>query len=923
MQRTASPILCLLALGSAMAAEPASETFAAPAALSRFAVTGEVTIDATKSASADGSGSLRLAAKSTAVLKLREEDGSGRVSFKIFEDGAKPADPKARASGAFSGVQQSDGMALVIGPFYAPYLGGDGSYALCNFIPGKDSPFSFVRHLGMERKPGWHAWVYDFDAAKGLTISCDGRAIPVKRFDWNESKQAGFRAVILAGDASDAGGSLWVDDISVTLGGPMQVGPKPPPPPAPVVPERDPAPEGAVPEVVAALREVHPRLLFSAADIPKMKELYASEPGKVFRAALEGYLPACVPFTEAKFLTDATDGQRQGYWRMPTVALHYVLTGDKGSFERTVAYMRALQALPNWETGSELDSGMSAANIMIGAGLALDWLWNDLDPAFREQFRRTCIRHARAMYHGGHLNKNNAVGYWQNDPANNHRWHRNAGMASCLLAAYSGAPEEGWILGKLKEEMDFVVKWLPEDGTSHESPTYAIFGLSHLVVGAQMVDRCLGTTHLQNPFFRTVPTFMAQSLTPDGKARFNYGDMGGIGVGKLGYDLSLYKCTSVHGLKDEQALLDKVVGSAGAEWGWMGLVWYDPSVTGGDPARLKVSQFFDDVGVLFARDGWKDDGVGVMLKCGPFGGYTLNRYRATGGKEPKYINVAHDDPDANTFLIYARNRYLVESDRYSEDKKSANHNTVLINGMGQMAEGRPEGGVWSQPGGDMTRMGVVTALQLGERVDVIEGEAGGSYLAASDKKSGKSRPALERFRRALVFAKGSYVLVLDDIRAPQPVEISWLVQGPELQAVEGTPRAYRLVNKDADCPFRLATDRDAALAFAIVDSPADTKAKEHGKVNLLGWKQLRMTTTSERLFSAAAFDVYQRGLAVSLDAADPAKVVVRVQGKDVDDAWTWQPAAKADATYTLTGTRGGQPLATVGEADRPKAAQQP
>ena len=677
------------------------------------------------------------------------------------------------------------------------------------------------------------------------------------------------------------------------------------------VPEKDPPLEGPAPEFVAAARNVHPRLLFGPDDLPQLKAFYASERGRVFREAMEKYLPACIPPTHTEFLDGKdpdTDAQRQFFWRLPTVALHYVLTGDKASFDKAVGYMKVLVKLPHWQTTLDVDCGMGAATLMTGAGFALDWLWNDLDPVFREEFRQKCLYHARAMYYQGFLMKTRQIHYWQNDPANNHRWFSDAGMASCLLAAYSGAPEEQWLLARLKEEIDFVVKWLPEDGSSHEGPTYMIFGLPMLVLEAQMLDRCLGTGHLQSPYFKSLPRFMAQCLTPDRKHRFNYADSVAE-IRSLGYELSAYACTSAHGLADEQAVLDGLVAANGAQWGWMGLLWCDARISGGQPARLPASAFFPDLGLLMARDGWSDDGVGVLFKCGPFGGYTLNRFRNAGGKDgqPGYINVAHDDPDANAFQIYAHNRFLAENDRYSKDKKSANHNTILINGIGQQSEGQPEGGPWSQPGGDMTKMGVITALKLTDGVDVVEGEASGSYLALPGK-----RPALERFRRALVFAKGGYVLVLDDIRALESVEISWLMQGADLQAVSEPDRSFSLVNGEASCPFRIETSRNDALKFNLVAAPAD----DYGKP--LGFKQLRMVANTDRLRVASVYDVYHKELTLSFDSSDPQKLVVMVKGGDIDDCWEWSPTEQRLDTYSLSGARAGKSLIQVGPADRPR-----
>ena len=347
----------------------------------------------------------------------------------------------------------------------------------------------------------------------------------------------------------------------------------------------------------------------------------------------------------------------------------------------------------------------------------------------------------------------------------------------------------------------------------------------------------------------------------------------------------------------------------------MGLLWCDARISGGQPDRLPASAFFAELGLLMARDGWSNDGVGVLFKCGPFGGYTLNRFRNAGGKDgqPVYINVAHDDPDANAFQIYAHNCFLAENDRYSVDKKSVNHNTILINGIGQQSEGCPEGGPWSQPGGDMTRMGVITALKLTEGVDIVEGEASGSYLALPGK-----RPALERFRRALVFAKGGYVLVLDDIRAPERVEISWLMQGADLRAVSEPARNFTLINGDASCPFGIETSRNDALKFSIVPAPADDRpapAENRGKP--LGFKQLRMVVNTNRLLVASVYDIYHKELTLRFDASNSNQLVAVVKGGGIDDRWEWSQAEQRLDPYSLNCMRAGKSFVQVGPADRP------
>lgn len=681
------------------------------------------------------------------------------------------------------------------------------------------------------------------------------------------------------------------------------------------VPETDPPLQGDPADMVAALKDVHPRVWFTKDELVDMKKVYNSEAGKPFREVLEAYLPSCNPPTDTKWIWNATDAQRQGYWRLPTVVLHYALTGDQASFDKAKGFMAMLLNEEHWQTQKEIDSGMGAGNMMVGAGMALDVLWHDLDPGFRAKFRKKCLLQARRMYHLGHLMKGEGTHYWQSDPANNHRWHRNAGLASCLFAAYTGAPEEQWLMTEFKKEMDYVVRWLPEDGTSHESPSYMTFGISHLIVGVQAAGRCYGTDYLQHDFFKNVPKFKTLTLTPDFKNVLHYGDQGGTGLGKLNYDMALYHCTSVHKLKEEQALLDRRVQAYGPGWGWMGVLWYNPDVSGADVGDLPVSTFFEDVGVLVARDQWTDDGTALLFKCGPLGGYTLNKFR--NDHQFKYINVAHDDPDANSFIVYQNGAFLAESDRYSEHKKSANFNTVLINGIGQQVPGHNEGSKWSQPATgafDMSKIANVTALKQTPKIDVIAGEAGHSYNQL-DKGGTRhnGRPELNRYRRCLTFVRGDYILVLDDIRAPQVVDIDWLMQGQNLEAVNEAEGRYKLISqKGPSCLFQLQTSAGAKLSCEIVDSPADTKKK------VLGWKQLRGRAVTDHLYAASVYDVYGKSLRVHLDAKNPEVVRVVVRGTGIDDTWLWKPAKADGDTYTLQGKRGLDNLITVDENDRPR-----
>ncbi len=233
-------VVVVLAIATAhpamgVGAEEKTVAFDDKASLEGIEITGDVTIDAARKHGGDGA--LKLAPGSKAVLKLRPTDGTGKVEFWVYEDGAAPDKPKDRGAGAMWGLMQADGHILTVGAIYAPYLSGDNTYAAGAFNPSKnEKPWHKVQYLGIKRKEGWHKWTFDFDPEKGLSIFFDGKDVNARRkmFNWNKSKLNGFTGVVLFGDATKAGQVLWVDDLSVTLGPAAKVTTKwPPPPPTP------------------------------------------------------------------------------------------------------------------------------------------------------------------------------------------------------------------------------------------------------------------------------------------------------------------------------------------------------------------------------------------------------------------------------------------------------------------------------------------------------------------------------------------------------------------------------------------------------------------------------------------------------------------------------------------------------------------
>jgi hypothetical protein len=541
---------------------------------------------------------------------------------------------------------------------------------------------------------------------------------------------------------------------------------------------------------------------------------------------------------------------------------------------------------------------------MVGASLTWDWLYNDLDPVFREEFRQALWEHARVMYYGGHKSGNPEGGYWRGVPAYNHRWFRDWGLALAALGAGEGKPEEQWLLSEVEKELRFMWDWLPSDGSQHEGPSYGS-SAGGLGMAFGVSDDLSGTHYLDAPFFRNVGTYTMETSASGMTETLRFADSAGGGKG-FGCNPFFLKTAAMYKQADVMDGIRHALQLDAGKWGtvdsaWEPIIFDDPSIKGGHYANLPTSVFLPDLGISITRDSWQEKAVAAMFKCGPMGGYKANSWRPThkeaGGGLP-YLNVAHDHPDANSFIILGDAEYLAETDGYCEEpgKLSSSVNTILINGLGQVADGRPEGDVWQQPGGgDMTEMGKITAYkELGDVV-VVEGEAAGSYIAYSDAKTKRSRPAIDRFRRTFIWVKGGYILAFDDIRSTKPVEIAWLLQGAKLEPVNEAEGRYRLAKGDAQCEFQLAADVPLKSKIGV------STANDHSK--LLNWQQLQASAEGTAARYACVVDPWHKNVKVTLTPDGPDKATITVSGPGIADTWRWEAAKGKFDAATWHGSR--------------------
>ncbi len=197
-------------------------TFDSAKSLTNWTITGDVTIDAAKNRQEKGC-SLKIRPAGKALLKLRDSDESGKVEVWIYDDGTTPENAQVGRVGPRWGLVQSDGNVLAVGILYANYLGGDEGYTATAYN-GRHW-FDQLFWLGIRRVPaGWHKWTFDFDPEVGLQVFHNDRQ--ANAVDSRKTGLKGFSAFAVWGD-EDKGRkqTIWLADMSVTLGGPVNLPP--------------------------------------------------------------------------------------------------------------------------------------------------------------------------------------------------------------------------------------------------------------------------------------------------------------------------------------------------------------------------------------------------------------------------------------------------------------------------------------------------------------------------------------------------------------------------------------------------------------------------------------------------------------------------------------------------------------------------
>ena len=560
------------------------------------------------------------------------------------------------------------------------------------------------------------------------------------------------------------------------------------------------------------LKNVHPRLFFTTADLPKMRERANGADKELWNDVLKevqdfgSKVPD--PLDEDLYssgLADRKKGSMTQYslaFRISQISFTYAMDGDQKNLDLAKKLTLAACEMPLWGYKTNKPNvDLPPAHLLYAVAFAYDVLFDKLTNDEKTIIKEKLIKQARLMYEYFKYKEKKRYTYSQN-----HTWIPMAGLAIASYALMDETPEaQDW--AKLARAVfERTMLTFGTDGYFYESFHYYGFAFRWMT---RYFDAHLAATgeNLYEPMrekFAGLKYFAMHSILPDRENVFDFAD---IGDGSLNrnktsqreklygeYDI-LYRFAGVYQDSQAQTVADFIrketsLGTREPMWAFIN---HDPKI---EPAPLKqipTKIHFVDNDTIYGRTDWSKNATAFAFRCAPPEGHYAARLAA---KIPDWReNTGHAHPDANSFIIFAGGKYLTGDTGYLGIKQTDDHNTILVNGRGQANDGVYE--MFKEVSNEKLDKLRIADVSLTKEYFYIRGEAASGYY--DDLK-------LKKFDRHFLYVyDGNYFVVWDELEADKPAEFTFLLNADKEIKIDGNQAnlindnvALRVINISPD-----------------------------------------------------------------------------------------------------------------------------
>ncbi len=451
------------------------------------------------------------------------------------------------------------------------------------------------------------------------------------------------------------------------------------------------------------LNDVHPRLFFTSANLPRWRESARGSGKELWLATLGAIksLKRDVPDPQDEELYKSGLAQKKGSISQYALAFEIAQTSFAFTIEKDEKYLAAAKkwtfaacAMPFWGYRyNKPNVDLPPAHLLYAVAFAYDTLYDKFSAQEKSVIRNKLLVQGRLMYDHFKYKPGKRYTYTQN-----HTWIPMAGLAIAAYAIMDEVDEAKAWATLARAVFDRTMLASGTDGYFYESFHYYGFAFrwairyfdAHLSATGENLYRAM------QPKLNGMKYFAMHSVLPDGENVFDFADIGDGALNRNGtgkrenlyaeYDI-MYRLAAVYRDPKAQAVGDYLrtqtkLGTREPMWAFISR---DHSINAAPLEEIPPYHYFKDNDTVFWRTGWTKDATAFAFRCAPPEGHHSARLAS---KIPDWRqNTGHAHPDANSFIIWANGKYLTGDTGYLGIKETDAHNTILVNGRGQEKDG--------------------------------------------------------------------------------------------------------------------------------------------------------------------------------------------------------------------------------------------
>lgn len=549
------------------------------------------------------------------------------------------------------------------------------------------------------------------------------------------------------------------------------------------------------------LKNVHPRLFFTASDLPKLREKAKGADRELWQAVLADIqtLKQNAPDPKDEDLyKSGLDERKKGSisqyglaFQIAQTSFAYAVESDEKYLEAAKKWMLAACAMPIWGyTYNKPNVDLPPAHLLYAVAFAYDVLFDKLTASEKEIVKNKLIKQARLMYEYFKFKKGKRYTYSQN-----HTWIPMAGLAIAAYALIDESDEAKDWARLSRAVFSRTMLTFGTDGYFYESFHYFGFAFRWMI---RYFDAHLAATgeNLYEPIkqkFAPMKYFAMHSILPDRENVFDFADVGDGALNRNGtrrreklygeYDI-LYRFAGIY--QDAQAQTigdfirkDTTFGTREPMWAFIN---HDANLKPAALSEIPTQVYFSDNDTAFWRSDWTKNATAFAFRCAPPEGHTAAKL--AGQISDWRENTGHAHPDANSFIIYAKGKYLTGDTGYLGIKNTDDHNTILVNNRGQEKDGIYE--MFREIPNE--RLDKVRIAETWGNTDYFyaRGEAASGYYADL---------GLKKFDRNFLYAAPDYFVVWDELETEKPSDFTFLLNADREIKLSGNEA--ELINQEA------------------------------------------------------------------------------------------------------------------------------